>query len=110
MQLADGYPRKTLRGRLSLLASLLRQQRGAAVTPSIPHREFEPEQETLAMAKHAKQAPAPSNKLGESDYDNMYGSAYLSPADIKKPTRTAIEEIDKEVFDRQDHRSEAKLW
>jgi hypothetical protein len=65
------------------------------------------------MAKAAKaSAPAPSasDGMNESDFDDMYGSVYLSPDDIKKPTRTTIETVDKEIFDRKETgRSEAKI-
>jgi hypothetical protein len=57
----------------------------------------------------AKKASAPhSNPDPDSDFDNMYGTRFLSGSDVKKPTRTTITAVDKEIFDRPDGRSEAK--
>ena len=46
--------------------------------------------------------------MNEDDFNNMYGTKYLSSDDVGKPTETVITAIEKEVFDRADGRSEAK--
>jgi hypothetical protein len=57
----------------------------------------------------AKKASTPhSNSDPCSDYNNMYGTKFLSADDVRKPTRTVITAVDKEIFDRPDGRSEAK--
>jgi hypothetical protein len=38
----------------------------------------------------------------------MYGTRFLSADDVKKPTRTTIAAVDREIFDRPDGRSDAK--
>jgi hypothetical protein len=63
------------------------------------------------MAKAAKtKTVAGSDKSGgdETDFENMYGTSYLSAADVKKPTPTEIVEVGREVFDRPNGASEAK--
>jgi hypothetical protein len=59
------------------------------------------------MAKKAT-ALHQSNSDPDSDYNNMYGTRYLSADDVRKPTRTVIVAVDREIFDRPDGRSEAK--
>jgi hypothetical protein len=39
----------------------------------------------------------------------MYGTKYLGPDDVKKPTTTLTDAVGKEIFDRPDGRSEAKV-
>ena len=47
--------------------------------------------------------------LNEDDFNDMYGTKYLGPDDVKKPTATMTDAVDKEIFDRPDGRSEAKV-
>jgi hypothetical protein len=49
----------------------------------------------VEMAKNAK-----VSKMEESDdgFDDLYGSAWLSPDDIKKPFRTVIESWERQTF------------
>jgi hypothetical protein len=57
----------------------------------------------------AKKVTVPNNNPDpDSDFNNMYGTRFLSADDVKKPTRTMITAVDREIFDRPDGRSEAK--
>jgi hypothetical protein len=60
------------------------------------------------MAKKANAPSGSSNADPDSDFNNMYGTRFLSADDVKKPTRTTIAAVDREIFDRPDGRSEAK--
>jgi hypothetical protein len=63
------------------------------------------------MAKTAKTARTVAGKASDNDeteFEDMYGSAYLSASDVKKPTASEIESVGREVFDRANGRSEAK--
>ena len=63
------------------------------------------------MAKSVKHSGAGAGNGGgmnEDDFNDMYGTKFLGPDDVK-PTRTVIDAVGKEIFDRPDGRSEAKL-
>jgi hypothetical protein len=64
------------------------------------------------MAKTVKHSGAGAGNgnsgMNEDDFNDMYGTKYLGPDDVKKPTTTVIDAVGKEIFDRPDGRSEAK--
>ena len=63
------------------------------------------------MAKTIKSSGTRTSNSGgmsEDDFNNMYGTKYLSSDDVRKSTETVITTIEREVFDRTDGRSEAK--
>jgi hypothetical protein len=64
------------------------------------------------MAKNVKKQNSTGAGTGggmnEDDFNNMYGTRFLSSDDVKKPTETVIVTVEKEIFDRTDGRSEAK--
>ena len=60
------------------------------------------------MARKANAPSSSNNADPDSDFNNMYGTRFLSADDVKKPTRTTIAAVDREIFDRPDGRSEAK--
>ena len=65
------------------------------------------------MAKNVKKqnstGAGSGGGLNEDDFRDMYGGRYLAPDDVKKPTETSINAVEKEIFDRSDGKSEAKL-
>jgi hypothetical protein len=65
------------------------------------------------MTKNVKHSGAGGGNggggLNEDDFNDMYGTKYLGPDDVKKPTATMTDSVDKEIFDRPDGRSEAKV-
>jgi hypothetical protein len=42
------------------------------------------------------------------DFDDMYGSQYLSATDVKKPVTTVIEQVEQDDFARQGERKKVK--
>jgi hypothetical protein len=56
----------------------------------------------------AKKTTTPTNTDRDADYNNMYGTRFLSADDVKKPIRTTITAVGREVFDRPHGVSEAK--
>jgi hypothetical protein len=51
----------------------------------------------LPMAKQAKLAK-PEEPYDDGGFDDMYGSNWLSPEDIRKPTQTSIEAWERSTF------------
>jgi hypothetical protein len=43
------------------------------------------------------------------DFDDLYGSQYLTASDLKKPFTSVIEEVDKQDFARQGERQKIKV-
>ena len=58
--------------------------------------------------KHSGAGAGDGGGMNEDDFNDMYGTKFLGPDDVK-PTRTVIDTVGKEIFDRPDGRSEAKL-